>query len=46
MRPQFSNGGMVVVRHLVGQRQVARIEDARLAPEELQQAGGFLHDEA
>ena len=36
MVPQFMDGGMIVARHLIGQRQVGRIEDARFRTEELE----------
>ncbi len=46
MLPQFMHGGMIVVLHLIGQRQVGRIEDACLAAEILQQACRLLDREA
>uniref|UniRef100_A0A0N4Z5F7 Rubredoxin_C domain-containing protein n=1 Tax=Parastrongyloides trichosuri TaxID=131310 RepID=A0A0N4Z5F7_PARTI len=39
---QFVDGGVIVVVDLVGQRQVGRIEDARLAAHEVQEARGLF----
>ncbi len=46
MRAQFAHGGMVVALHLIGQRQVERVEDARFRPEETQQAYRLLGRQA
>ncbi len=43
---QFVDGGMVVVVDLIGQRQIGRIEDARLATHEAQKARGLLDAQA
>jgi len=45
MLAQFLDGRVVVVGDQIGQRQVRRIEDARLAAEELEQARGLFDDE-
>ena len=46
MLAQFVHGGMIIALHLVGQRQVGRVEDARFAPEKLQQPGSLFDGEA
>jgi hypothetical protein len=42
--PQFLDR-WIVVRDLVGKRQIGGVEDARLAAEELEQARGLLDEE-
>ena len=46
MLAQFVDGGVVIPPDLIGKRQVGGIEDARLCPEQLEQAGSFLDREA
>ena len=45
MLAQFVDGGMVIAADLIGQRQVRRIEDARLRPKQLEQTRRFLDRE-
>lgn len=45
MLAQFLDGRMIVIGDLIGQWEVRRIEDARLAPELLQQARGLLDNQ-
>ena len=46
MLAQFLDRRMIVIGHLIGQRQVGGIENACLAPEELEQARSLFDDEA
>src|SRR3546814_4339135 len=45
MLAQFFDRRMIVVGDQVGKRKVGRIEDARFAAEQLEQARGLLDDE-
>lgn len=45
MPAKFLDGGMIVIRDLVGERQVGGIEDSRLAAEQPEQPGRLLDDE-
>lgn len=40
--PEFVDGGMIVALHLIGERQVARIEYPHLCAEQDQQSRRFL----
>ena len=42
MLTQLMNSRVVIARHLVRQGQICRIEDARLAAEQLKQASGLF----
>lgn len=46
MLPQLSDGRMIIVGDLIGQREVGRIEDAGLGAKELEKPRRFLHAQA
>ena len=46
MFAKLMNGGMVVAWNLIGERQIRRVENARIGAEQLKQPRGFLDNEA